>query len=68
MENVEFLQISEQYYYIEYRIVVLKCFEKVHMAKIRIIDTAQVEIVDKSALSIKSVVEKAVTIKMLGGN
>ena len=43
-------------------------FEKVHMVKIRLIDTGQIIIVDKSALSKKPIVEKTITIKMLGGN
>lgn len=68
MENVKFLPISEQCYYIEHKSVILKCFEKVHMVKIRLIDTGQIMIVDRSALSTEPIVEKTIAIKMLGGN
>lgn len=68
MENAEFFPISEQCYYLEHKSLMLKCFQNVHMAKIRLIDTGHIIIVDKSALSEKPIVEKTITIKMLGGN
>lgn len=68
MEEDKFLQISSQYYYIEHRITILKCYEKVHLVKIKILDTEQIIVVDRSAISLAPIFENTISIEMLGGS
>lgn len=68
MNNEKFFQLNKSYYYVDQRVVILKLYEKVHMAKIKILDTNQSVIIDMSALSWKPIHENTVTIKMLGGD
>lgn len=65
--NVINLKKNENYYYISKRVLLLNIFEKVHLVKIRILDTNKEIIIDSSAISITPLHESTISVKILGG-
>ena len=66
--NVINLKKNENYYYISKRVLLLNIFEKVHLVKIRILDTNKEIIIDSSAISTNPVYESTISVKILGGD
>lgn len=54
-------------YYFNEKIMVIKIFEEIHMAKVVFVDSERERIVDISGISKKPVYDISVPIKLLGG-
>lgn len=65
----QFLQINkgEKYYYINREVKVLNIYRKLHLVKIKMIDTGKEIIIDASAISLEPIYENTISINILGG-
>lgn len=61
------MRIQSNYYYMDQIVQIIKKYNSVHMVKVRNMDTQKEIIVDISAISNEPVVQKAISIKELGG-
>ncbi len=58
---------GEKYYYINREVNILNMYRKLHLVKIKIIDTGKETIIDVSAISLEPIYERTISINILGG-
>jgi len=69
MDKIDIFQfkLNGNYYFVDQKIILLRIFEDIHMAKIRFLKTAKERIVDIKALSAEPIYEISISINLLGG-
>ncbi len=69
MERMDIPQFepNKMYYYFSEKVILLRIFEEIHMAKVRFLVSEKERIVDLGGIFTKPVVEISISIKLLGG-
>lgn len=60
-------ELNNIYYYVDQKIILLKIFEEIQMAKIRYLNSEYESIVDMKGISEVPIFENSISIKLLGG-
>ena len=60
-------ELNNIYYYVDQKIILLKIFEEIQVAKIRCLNSEYESIVDMKGISEVPIFENSISIKLLGG-